>query len=71
MTSRLALQIYDYETIGHDTLMGSVLLDAKDLLSEENRDGKWFWANVYGAPKEGGGAWKKLMNASPEMGSNF
>jgi hypothetical protein len=36
--------------------MGSVLLDVKDLLSEENKDGKFFWANVYGAPKEGGGA---------------
>jgi Ca2+-dependent lipid-binding protein len=58
MTSRLSLQIYDEDTFS-DELMGSVLLDVKDLLSEENKDGKFFWANVYGAPKGGSGDFKK------------
>lgn len=71
MTSRLTLQIYDEDTFV-DEVMGSVLLDVADLISEKNKGGKFFWANIFGAPKEAsGGAQKKMMNDNPEMGSSF
>jgi hypothetical protein len=67
MTSRLTLKVYDEDTFV-DEVIGAILLDVKSLLESES---KFFWANIYGAPLDGSGKMKKMMNENPEMGSVF
>jgi len=60
------LKIYDEDTIA-DELVGSIFLNVKDIIGDKNN--KFFWKNIYGAPLGTSGSHHKKMNENPECGS--
>lgn len=81
MNGRIALELYDYDTI-NDELAASMIFDVKELLSKDSEgkyinQNKFFWKNVYGAHEVGGllsggdSDYKKQMNTNPDIGSCF
>jgi hypothetical protein len=63
-------KVYD-EDLLCDEIIGSIVLDLKDILSEEHKDGFFFWKNIYGAPLGVSGDTTDSMNENPEIGSLF
>lgn len=66
MGGRLVLKIYDEDAIS-DELVGSIFLNVKDIIGDKN--GKFFWKNIYGAPLGTSGSNHNKMNENPELGS--
>jgi len=70
MTSRIVFKIYD-DNILSDEIVGSIILDLKDIMDEDHKNGFHFWKNIYGAPLKVSGSNADAMNENPELGSRF
>ena len=68
MSSRVVMKLYDKDPIT-DEIVGSLLFNLKECINEKN--GKFFWKNVYGSPLGCSGANTDLMNSNPEVGSTW
>ena len=68
MSSRVIMKLYDKDPIT-DEIVGSLLFNLKECINERN--GQFFWKNVYGAPLDKYGANTDLMNANPEVASTW
>lgn len=62
MGGRLAFSVWDEDTIS-DERVGSFFFNSKDIIGERN--GKFEWKNIYGAPKDGSGDVAAEMNENP------
>ena len=63
---RLIFKVYDEDTV-LDELIGSIHIEVKDIIGEKN--GKFDWKNIYGAPMGVSGKNSDRMNANPEVAS--
>jgi hypothetical protein len=63
---RLIFKVYDEDTV-KDEIIGSIHIQIKDIIGEKN--GKFDWKNIYGAPMDCSGKNTDLMNANPEVAS--
>lgn len=70
MTSRIVFKVYDEDMLC-DEIIGSIILDLKEIMSEDHQKGHFFWKNIYGAPLDCSGETTDAMNNNPEMGSLF
>ena len=68
MTSRVVFTVWDEDAVS-DEKLGSVYFDIKELMNEKNE--RYFWKNIYGAPLGVSGKVSRLMNDNPELGSLF
>jgi len=68
MSSRVVMKLFDEDKIS-DEIVGSLLFNLKDCIG--NRNGKFFWKNVYGSPLGCSGDNTNNMNANPELGSTW
>jgi hypothetical protein len=68
MSSRIVMKLYDEDKIS-DEIVGSFIFNIKDCIG--NRNGLFFWKNIYGSPLGCSGENTNLMNANPEMASNW
>jgi len=66
MGGRIVITAMDEDTISDETI-GSIVLEAKDII--EHMNGKFFWKNLYGAPMGKSGSNAKYMNLNPEAAS--
>ena len=66
MGGKLAFSIYDEDVIS-DELVGSFTIDAKDIIGDRN--GVFFWKNIYGSPLDVRGNSTDRMNQDPSLGS--
>lgn len=62
----MVFKVWDEDTLSDD-VVGAIVLNSKDIIGDKN--GKFFWKNVYGAPLAGSGAMADSMNDNPELGS--
>ena len=69
VTDRIVMKIYDYDTTS-DEIVASMVFHLKDYI-EKGHSGKFFWSNLYGAPLDVSGDTTNLMNANPEVASNW
>ena len=70
MTSRIVFKVWD-EDLCIDELLGSIILDLKEIIDPKKKDGFFFWKNIYGAPLKCDNKTADLMNDNPEIGSLF
>jgi hypothetical protein len=63
---RLIFKVFDEDTV-KDELIGSIHIEIKDIIGDKN--GKFDWKNIYGAPMGVSGKNSDLMNANPEVAS--
>jgi hypothetical protein len=63
-------KVFD-EDLVCDEVIGSIHLDLKEIMSEDRKDGFFFWKNIYGAPLGVSGDTTDMMNENPECGSLF
>lgn len=66
MGGKLKFKVFDEDTLS-DELIGSFELNAKDILGDRNGD--FFWENIYGAPKGTSGHAADDMNETPAHAS--
>lgn len=62
------MKIYDEDKLS-DEIVGSLLFNLKECINQRN--GKFFWKNVYGAPVGYSGDNTNLMNANPDIASHW
>jgi len=62
----LIFKVFDEDTVC-DEIIGSIFIDIKDIIGEKN--GKFDWKNIYGAPMGVSGKNSDRMNANPELAS--
>jgi hypothetical protein len=66
MGGRMVFKVWDEDTLSDD-VVGAIVLNSKDIIGDKN--GKYFWKNVYGAPLAASGDMADSMNENPELGS--
>lgn len=66
MSSRVVMKLFDEDKLA-DEIVGSLLFNLKDVL--KNKNGIFFWKNIYGSPMDVSGSNVKDMNANPEVAS--
>ena len=66
MGGRFKFKVFDEDTLS-DELIGSFELNAKDIIGDDN--GKFFWKNIYGAPKGCSNDAADEMNENPKNAS--
>lgn len=66
MGGRLNFKVWDEDTISDDVI-GAFNLNAKDIIGQKN--GQFFWKNIYGAPPGSSGPAADNMNENPEIAS--
>ena len=69
MSSRCVLKIFDLDKT-KDELVGSILLNLKDYI-DSDMNGKIRWRNIYGSPLKCSGTNTDMMDANPEIASNW
>jgi hypothetical protein len=70
MSSRCVLKIFDQDKT-KDEIVGSILINLKDYIGDSELNGKVMWRNIYGSPLKCSGTNTDLMNANPEIASNW
>jgi hypothetical protein len=70
MSSRVVLKIFDQDKT-KDEIVGSILVNLKDYLDDSDLNGKIMWRNIYGSPLKFSGSNTDMMNANPEISSNW
>jgi nitrous oxide reductase len=68
MSGRLIMKLFDEDKI-NDEIVGSIIFNLKDVIGDKN--GKFFWKNIYGSPLDVSGENTNLMNNNPEMASTW
>jgi len=66
MGGRMVFKVWDEDTLSDD-VVGAIVLNSKDIIGDKN--GSYFWKNVYGAPLAASGDMANSMNENPELGS--
>ena len=75
VSGKLKIRVWDYDVGTKDELVGTTILDFKDLERETKpgnpkRYSDYFWANLYGAPLKGtSGNFAEKMNVDPRLAS--
>jgi hypothetical protein len=68
MSGRLVMKLYDEDKIA-DEIVGSIIFNLKDCI--ENKNGMFFWKNIYGAPLDKKGDNTNIMNSNPDLASTW
>jgi hypothetical protein len=68
MSSRVVMKLYDEDKI-KDEVVGSILFNLKECINEKN--GTFFWKNLYGAPLGCSGENTDNMNSNPDYASTW
>jgi len=68
MSGRLVMKIWDEDKL-KDEIIGSLVFNLKECINERN--GRYFWKNIYGAPLDKSGANTDLMNSNPDVASTW
>lgn len=69
MSGRLVMKLYDQDNLS-DEIVGSIIFNMKELIKPE-RNGIFFWKNIYGSPLGKSGANTDIMNNNPDLGSTW
>jgi hypothetical protein len=64
------LKIFDQDKT-KDEIVGSILINLKDYIGDSDLNGKIMWRNIYGSPLKCSGTNTDMMNANPEIASNW
>ena len=62
------MKLYDEDKLS-DEVVGSIIFNLKDVIGDKN--GTFFWKNIYGSPIDVSGDNTKLMNNNPELASTW
>ena len=70
MSSRCVLKIFDQDKT-KDEIVGSILINFNEYIGDSELNGKFMWRNIYGSPLKCSGSNTDMMNANPEVASNW
>lgn len=68
MSGKLVMKLFDEDKI-NDEIVGSLLFNLKEYMNQKN--GLYFWKNLYGAHLGYSGENTNLMNSNPDVASNW
>jgi len=68
MSSRIVMKVMDKDIV-KDEVVGSILFNLKEIV--QNKNGDFFWKNIYGSPLGVSGQNVDLMNSNPEIASTW
>jgi hypothetical protein len=68
MSGKLLMKLYDKDPIS-DELVGSMVFNLKEIIGDKN--GTFFWKNMYGSPLDVSGENTTVMNNNPEIASTW
>lgn len=68
MSGRLVMKLYDEDKL-KDEIVGSIIFNLKECIEQKN--GSFFWKNIYGSPLDRSGENTDKMNNNPDLASTW